>query len=229
MEEYIEILSENPLFAGMGKSEIEDVCGCIGRRILNYRKNEYVMSAGEPKGKTGIVLEGSVNILKEDFWGNRMIIGKMGQGDMFGEAFALAKVPALPVSVIAAEKTKVLMIDPEKLMHPCQPSCACHSRVIENMVRLLAGKNVMLTAKIGHVTRKTTREKLLSYLSEQAVREKSSSFTIPYNRQELAEFLSVDRSAMSHELGKMREDGMIRFHKNEFCLLAEHGENKENN
>lgn len=219
MEEYLDILEENPLFAGMEKSEIRELCRCIGWKVCEYGKNEYIMSSGESSGKTGIVVEGSVNIVKEDFWGNRVIIGKMETGEMFGEAFALAKVPVLPVSVLTAKHTKILLIDPEKLMNPCQPSCGGHSRAMSNMIRLLAGKNVMLTAKIGHVTRKTTREKLLSYLSEQAVREKSSSFTIPYNRQELADFLSVDRSAMSNELSKMRDEGIIKFHKNEFRLL----------
>lgn len=219
MEEYLRMIKENPLFAGMDEREIEELCHCIGWKIREYEKNEYLMSAGDARGRTGIVVRGSVNILKEDFWGNRMIIGKMEQGEMFGEAFALSKVSVLPVSVLAAEDTSVLLIDPEKLMNPCQLPCGCHSKAMSNMIRLLAGKNVMLTAKIGHVTRRTTREKLLSYLSEQAVREKSSCFTIPYNRQELADFLSVDRSAMSSELGRMREEGTIKFRKNEFQLL----------
>lgn len=222
MEEYLEILSGNPLFAGMDQGEIRALLKCIGRKVRGYEKNEYVMSAGDMDGKTGIVLAGSVNILKEDFWGNRMIIGKMEQGEMFGEAFALAGVTVLPVSVAAAEDTKVLFIDPEKLVNPCQPACKCHGVALGNMIRLLAGKNVMLTTKLGHVTRKTTREKLLSYLSEQAVREKKSQFTIPYNRQELADFLSVDRSAMSNELGKMSREGLIRFQRNQFQLLDAH-------
>lgn len=219
MEEYLDLIKANPLFAGMEEIEIKELCQCIGWKIREYEKNEYLMSAGDSKGRTGIVVRGSVNILKEDFWGNRMIIGKMEPGEMFGEAFALARVLVLPVSVLAAEHTSVLLINPEKLMNPCEPSCGCHSKAMSNMIRLLAGKNVMLTAKIGHVTRKTTREKLLSYLSEQAIREKSSTFTIPYNRQELADFLSVDRSAMSNELGKMRDEGIVKFHKNKFCLL----------
>ena len=178
-----------------------------------------MLNAGISSPITGMVETGKLQIIKEDYWGNRSIIETAGPGDVFGEAFSCAEIVPVPVSVVAAEQTRVLLFDYQKLLTTCSSSCEFHTRVIKNMIRILAEKNIMLMQKMEHITKRSTREKLLSYLSTQAFIKKSSSFDIPFNRQELADYLSVDRSAMSAELSRMRDEGMIRFKKNHFTLV----------
>lgn len=143
----------------------------------------------------------------------------MERGGLFGEAFSFARVECLPVSVTAAEKTEVLFINCERIITVCPSACEFHNRLVRNMLKILAEKNMTLTQKIGHMGKRTTREKILSYLSEQAKKAGGESFTIPLNRQEMADYLAVDRSAMSKELGRLKEEGQISFHKNQFQLL----------
>ncbi|GHV49629.1 Crp/Fnr family transcriptional regulator [Synergistales bacterium] len=175
--------------------------------------------AGEDVTAIGIVLSGGVHVLQEDFWGSRAILSHVAPGELFAEAFSCAGVGSLPVSVITTEPSEILFLDYKRVATTCSSSCAFHTGLIKNMMQILAGGNVMLTQKIEHLTRHTTREKLLSYLSEQARQAGQSAFEVPFNRQELADYLSVDRSAMSSELCKMRDDGILRFCKNHFELL----------
>lgn len=218
MEEYMEVLERCPLFHGIEIEDIRLMLGCLEAKSRNYGKQEYILTAGMSGAETGIVVCGSVHVIKEDFWGNRMILAKAEAGEMFGEAFSCAGAEYIPFSVVAAEETRVLFLNPEKVITTCSSACRFHTGLIQNMVRLLAGKNIMLTEKIEHVTKRSTRAKLLSYLSEQAGKADSNRFKVPFNRQELADFLAVDRSAMSNELSKMREEGILEFHKNEFWL-----------
>ena len=218
MDNMLEILKECRLFNGIGTNEIESVLSCLSAGEKEFEKNATVLLAGTAVTRIGIVLSGSVAVVKDDFWGNRTIIGKMEAGEMFAEAFPFAETFSLPFSVISAETSSVLFIDYRKLITTCSSACVYHTRLIGNMLGILAHKNVMLAQKMEHITCRTTREKLLSYLSARAVRSKSSTFTIPFNRQELADFLSVDRSAMSTELGKLRDEGALDFRKNRFRL-----------
>lgn len=180
-------------------------------RDVEYKKDSYLYMAGNQVSEIGIVLSGSVIIIKEDYWGNRTIISRMSSSDMFAESFAFAGTDKLPISVVAAENTEILFLDCKNL--------GFHTALLNNMVRILANKNIMLMQKIEHISCRTTRDKLLSYLSVRAMETKSQSFTIPYNRQELADYLCTDRSAMSKELGKLRDEGLLTFHKNYFELL----------
>lgn len=213
-----EMIEKTPLFEHIKGEDMESVLGCLGAEEKTYVRGEYVYTTGDVVHRVGIVLSGSVTIIKEDFWGNRAVMGKMGAGDMFGEVFACAEIPILPVSAVTAEDSRILFIDYGRILRVCSSVCEFHTVLIGNMLKILAEKNLMLTAKIEHMAKPTTREKLLSYLSAQAAKERSNCFEIPFNRQELADYLSVDRSAMSNELSKLRGEGILDFQKNKFVL-----------
>ncbi len=216
---YMESLQTSPLFSGIAADDIPKLLSCLSAREQSFGRGEYVFRAGENAGGVGIVLSGGVNVAQEDFWGNRSILARIEPGGLFGEAFSCARVEKLPVSVAATADSRVLLIDYAKIVGYCPSTCQFHARLIENMLGILAQKNVMLTEKMEFLSRRSTREKLLAYLSAQAARRGRSSFAIPFSRQELADYLCVDRSAMSAELGKMSRDGLVRFNKNKFELL----------
>lgn len=213
------ILAASPLFAGVDPEDIGKMLSCLSIHQRTYEREAYICTSEEPPRELGVVIRGSVNLIKEDYWGNRAIITKIGAGGIFGEACSCIDVPSMPVSVVAAERSEILFLNYRKVTTTCPNACPFHAALIQNMLSLIARKNLMLTNKISHLVKRTTREKLLSYFSEQASQSGGSSFTIPYNRQELADYLSVDRSAMSTELGKLRKEGLLEFHKNQFTLL----------
>lgn len=218
MKEYLSVLSTCALFEGIANTDLHTMLACLSARERRYAKGEVIFLAGQPATHLGIVLEGSADIMQADFWGNESLLSRVGPGDLFGEAFAAAQAPALPVSVLAAGLCAVLLLDYRRVLTTCTNACQFHDGIIDNMLRVLARKNIALTQKMEHLTRRTTREKLLSYLSRQAAQAGSDSFTIPFDRQALAAYLSVDRSAMSTELGNMRREGLIDFDKNRFTL-----------
>lgn len=191
---------------------------CLSAVERHYEKNSFIFMENDAVTSIGVVLSGKVHIVQEDFWGNRTILAETGPGGLFGEAFSCAETEKLPVSVLAASDADILLIDYRRIITTCSSACIFHTGLIKNMLWILAGKNIMLTQKIEILTKRTTRQKLLSYLSAQAIQAGSHSFEIPFNRQELAEYLSVDRSAMSNELGKMRDEGILSFARNRFEL-----------
>ena len=219
MEKYLETIKQCPLFCEIEDSDLIALLTCLTAVRRTYEKDEFVFSAGDAVQSVGIVLSGGVHILQEDYWGNRTILAHIPSGELFGEAFSCAEIDSLPVSVIAAQKTEVLLIDYKRIITTCSSSCVFHMALIKNMLKLLAQKNIMLTQKMEIVTHRTTRERLLAYLSAQAIKAGESHFTIPFNRQQLADFLSVERSAMSTELSRMHSDGLISTNKSEFELL----------
>lgn len=163
-----------------------------------------------------------MHVIREDFWGKRKIVSRIDPGGLFGEAFACAGTESLPVSVMAAEDSEVLFINCRRITTPCEQVCSFHIDLSRNLALLLAEKNIALIQKMEYITQPTTREKLLAYLSEQARLAGEKTFEIPFNREELADYLSVERSAMSAELSKMRKDGLIIFRKNRFELVGKH-------
>lgn len=216
---YTELLQKSPMFDGIAADDIPKLLSCLSASEHNFGRGEYIFMAGESAGGVGIVLSGGVNVVQEDFWGNRSILAHIEPGGMFGEALSCARVARLPVSVAATADSRIMLIDYAKIVSYCPSTCQFHTRLIENMLGILAQKNVMLTEKMEFLSRRSTREKLLAYLSAQATKLGSASFSIPFSRQELADYLCVDRSAMSAELGKMARDGIVRFNKNKFELL----------
>lgn len=215
----ISLLQETALFRGIRENEIKGVLSCLSAEEKTYKKGEFIFLAGEKVRCVGIVLSGIVQVIKEDLFGNRTILTEVIKGNLFGESFPFAEEDKLPVSVMAVSDCEILFIDYKKIITTCSSACIFHFKLIENMLYILAKKNLILNEKIQIMSKRTTREKLLSYLQSQAARKGSASFGIPFNRQELADYLSVDRSAMSNELSKLREEGQISFNKNKFVLF----------
>lgn len=209
--ENFSIFDETPLFRGIDPAERDDLLRTSGGGRRTYRKGDLLLRAGERNAQMGLVLSGTLHILREDFWGGRTIVGLAEPGEVFAESFALANEP-LEVTVLAMQDTTVLFLDAGR-------ACAHSPQFAANLLTMLAGKNLSLTRKMGFMARKTTREKLLSYLSAQAMRVGKAEFDIPLDRQQLADFLAVDRSAMSAVLGKLRQEGVLTVQKNHFHLL----------
>ena len=212
-------LKNSPLFANIAGDQLETLLVCLKAVKRKYRKDEFVFITGDNAAKVGIVLSGGVRILMEDMGGQRTILEHAGPGKLFGEVFSCAGVDALPVSIAASETSEIMLIDYRKIVTTCSSSCAFHTRMIMNMIRILAEKNLLLIRKIEHLSKRTTREKLLSFLSTQAVLAKNNEIEILFNRQELADYLCVDRSALSRELGAMQAEGLIRYDGKHFALI----------
>ncbi len=221
MEKHFEIINQCPLFRGITDSDLSTLLKCLSASERRYVKGDIVFMTGEPVTSVGIVLSGGVHVVQEDFWGNRTILANVRPSGLFGEAHSCAGTEKLPISVIAVENSTVLLIDFKRIITSCPSACSFHTGLILNMLRIMAKKNVFLTQKMEHITRKSTREKLLSYLSAEAQERGTSKFEIPFNRQELADYLAVDRSAMSNELSKMQNEGLLSYERNRFNLKLE--------
>ena len=219
MKKYIPVLKKTKLFAGVGDDEINSMLSCLGARLCTYKKGEYVFRQGEHISDISVLVEGNLHIQKDDYWGNRSILGQIAVGEMFGEAYVSPENSTLLNDVVATLDSAVIFFDVKRIITTCPSACRFHSIVVQNMFFAISEKNRKLVQKLGHMSKRTTREKLISYLSEEAKKQNSAIFTIPFNRQQLADFLSVDRSAMSNELCKMRDEGLIEFEKNNFKLL----------
>lgn len=219
MKKYVPILKRTQIFSGVGDNEITSMLSCLGARLKSYKKGEYVLRQGEHLSDIVVLVEGNLHIQKDDYWGNRSILGFIAVGEMFGEAYVAPDSGALINDVVAIEYSTVIFFDVKRIITTCPTACRFHALVVQNLFFAISEKNRKLVQKLGHMSCRTTREKLISYLSEEAKKQKSSSFTIPFNRQQLADFLSVDRSAMSNELCKMRDEGLLEFEKNQFKLL----------
>ena len=218
MQKYIPILKRTKIFAGVGDDEIMSMLSCLGANFKTYKKGEYIFRQGEHITDITVLAEGNLHIQKDDYWGNRSILGEISVGEMFGEAYAYDS-GAMLNDVVAVEDSVVIFLDVKRILTSCSNACRFHSIVVQNLFFAISEKNRKLVQKLSHMSKRTTREKLISYLSEQAKKQNSANFTIPFNRQQLADFLSVDRSAMSNELCKMRDEGLIEFEKNKFKLL----------
>ena len=219
MKKYISILKRTQLFAGVGDDEIVSMLSCLGAKLRTYKKGEYVLRQGEYLSDIIVLVEGNLHIQKDDYWGNRSILGQIAVGEMFGEAYIAPESGAILNDVVAVSDSTVIYFDVKKIITSCSSACRFHTTVVQNMFFAISEKNRKLVQKLGHMSKRSTREKLISFLSEESKRNNSSTFTIPYNRQQLADFLSVDRSAMSNELCKMRDEGLLEFNKNSFRLM----------
>jgi CRP-like cAMP-binding protein len=217
----MEIIRHGSLFAGIDEADVVTMLDCLGAYQKHYAKNNFIFIADTPLSSAmpvGILLSGRVHLIQDDFWGNRSLIAQVEPGGLLGEAFACGELSRVPVSAMAAEASAILSVDYKRILTLCSSVCVFHSRLISNMIRILAEHNIRLIQKIEHITRRTTREKLRSYLSSQAQQAGTCRFDIPFNRQELADYLGVDRSAMSNELCKMRNEGLLQFDHNHFFL-----------
>lgn len=219
MKRYIPILKNTQLFSGASDEDIKAMLGCLQARLCIYKKGEYVLREGERVERLMMLVKGELHIQRDDYWGNRSIISMVGVGEMFGEAYAAPESGPLMNDVLAVEDSAVIFLDIGKLLTVCPNGCKFHAMAVKNLFFAISEKNRKLVRKLGYMSRRTTREKLIAYLSEEAKRQNSGAFSIPFNRQQLADFLSVDRSAMSNELCRLRDEGLIEFEKNRFRLL----------
>lgn len=215
-----QLLLASPLFAKMTRQDLEAALTCLGAVERSYPKGAVLLESGAPVRSVGLVVSGKVHVLREDFWGNQDLIAPVRPGELFGEAYACAGEDS-GVTVTAAENTTVLFLEVARMLHTCPSGCAYHAQLIQNLLHVMVRKNLQLNAKLSHVTRRLTRDKVLAYLSAEAARAESPEFSIPFNRQQLADYLAVDRSALSAELSKLRREGYLTFHKNYFTLLRE--------
>lgn len=219
MKKYIPVLKRSQLFSGVSENEIAAMLSCLDAKVRTYQKGEYIFRQGEHVSFITVLVEGNLYIQRDDFWGSRSIIQHMGVGEMFGEAYMAPESGAILNDVVAAADSTVIFFDVKWIITTCSSACRFHAMVVQNLIFAISEKNRRLVQKLGHMAKRTTREKLLSYLSDEARRQNRAEFTIPFNRQELADFLYVDRSAMSAELGRMRDEGILEFEKNKFRLI----------
>lgn len=219
MKEFFEILKHCPLFEGIPLEDLDAMLSCIGGHTVEVGKGQSIFQEGDPATHVGMVLSGAVRLVRADYYGNRSIVAHIGPAELFGETYACAAVTALPVSVVADTDSKVLLMDCRRITTSCTNACVFHNRMIFNLLRMVATKNLVFDQKIQVTSQRTTREKLMAYLLNQAKLQGSSSFTIPYDRQGLADYLEVDRSGLSAEISKLRKEGILESERNHFVLL----------
>lgn len=212
-------LAGTVLFQGISAEEIETMTDCFRARTKRYPKGGVVCRAGDIVRSIGVVLSGSVSVENDDAWGNKSILDHVTAGQVFAETYACIPGEPLMISVVAAEECEILFLNMEQVLHICSSSCGFHNQLIRNLLFAAAQKNLNLSRRIFHTSAKTIRGRLLSYLSFQAAQHGSREFDIPFSRQQLADYLSVDRSAMSSELSKMQREGLVETKRSHFRLL----------
>ena len=219
MKKYLETLQKCPLFADIAPEQLLRMLVCLDAKVERFDKKYTVFAEGAPAGRLGIVLSGSVQVVQVDYYGNRSILSELRAPQLCGEAFACAEVEAMPVSVVADEPAEIMLIDCRHILHTCENGCRHHHRLIYNLMKDLATKTLLFHRRIEITSKRTTRDKLLAYLSAMAKEAGSRRFTVPFDRQELADYLEVDRSGLSAEISKLRREGVLTCEKNRFALL----------
>lgn len=219
MKNYFDILRKCPLFNQIEDENLSKMLGCLGAKVNIYKKGNIILAEGDKARYLGVVLKGSVQLVRVDYYGNRSILTNIEPPQLFGEAFACAGLKSLPVDVVAAEDTEILLIDALHIARPCGKACAFHCQTILNLLHIVAKKNLVLHQKIEITSKRSTREKLMTYLLLQAKKAKSRTFTIPYDRQELADYLGVERSGLSVEISKLRNEKVLECRRSTFTLL----------
>lgn len=220
MEKYFDILDTCPLFQQVGRGNYDKMLRCFGARVVSIKKNTAVFCEGQAADRVGIVLVGAVQAVQDDYLGNRSILSMAGSGELFGEGFACAGVDCIPVSIVATTDSQIMLIDCSHIMTMCHNACSFHNQMIRNLLISVAQSNLRLNQKIEILSKRTTREKVMAYLLSEAKVHGSNEFTIPYDRQELADYLGVERSAMSTVIGKLRDDGFIQVYRRHFRLMG---------
>lgn len=220
LEKYYNQIKNSPVFYGMSDEELKGLLECFNARVRKYEKEEMVIRQGDMISNIYLILDGEVNIEKDSYWGRRIIISKLCRNDNLALSFVGSKDVQSSVDAITTKETLLLVLSYEKCTSMCQNACTRHKVLINNLFQILSKENIELIQKIENVSQKTIRDKLLTYLSNEAQKRHSNSFDIHFNRQDLADYLNVDRSAMSFELSKLQKEGFIQYNKNHFELLS---------
>ena len=194
---------------------------CLETREERFPKDTFLLRTGDTAESIGLVLSGSVLVVQEDIWGNRNILSKAGPGQTFAAAYACAPGSLLNVSVLAETPVTAMFLNVKRVLNVCPSACEHHSRIIRNLLGELAEKNLRFNEKLTHMGQRTTRSKIMSYLSAEAQRLGKYEFDVPFSRQQLADYLGVERSGLSLELGKMRSEGLLDFRKSHFVLKVQ--------
>ena len=215
----LQFLSNTLLFRGAAPKEIEAMLACLQAQTKTYARGETILHAGDTVTAVGLVLSGSVSIEQDDAWGNKSILDHVHPGQLFAETYACLPGEVLMINAVAAQPCEVLFLETSRMLHICSNACEFHNKLVRNLLTIASGKNLALSRRIFHTSSKSIRGRLLSYLSFQAAQSGSREFDIPFNRQQLADYLSVDRSALSNELGKMQREGLFRARRSHFVLL----------
>lgn len=218
MKVFLSVLRASQLFSGISDNELTSMLYCLDAKKEGFPKEAFVLRAGDTADSIGFVLSGSVLIIQEDIWGNRNILAKAVPGQTFAAAYACASGSVLNVSVMAETPVTVMFLNVKRILNVCPSACPHHSRVIRNLLGELAEKNLRFSEKLTHMGQRTTRSKIMSYLSAEAQRIGVYEFDIPFSRQQLADYLGIDRSGLSLEIGKMKKDGLLDYHRNHFVL-----------
>lgn len=216
-----QFLQNTLLFHGCESSSILSMLDCLGAKQKSFLKGAVIFHAGQQVNSMGLVLSGSVQIENNDLWGNRSVLDRIEPGFIFAETYSFVQNEPMMVSAVAAQPSEILFLNANRILQTCPNTCPHHSRLIQNLLTISAQKTLSLSRRIFHTSAKTIRGRLLSYLSDYAARQNSREFTIPFNRQQLADYLSVERSALSNELSKMQRDGILKTEKNHFCLFQD--------
>ena len=218
MKDFLPVLRSAPLFSGVSEEELTTILACLGAEVKHFPKDDFLLRAGDTAESIGLVLAGSVLVIQEDIWGNRNILSKAGPGQTFAAAYACAPGSLLNVSVAAETPAAAMFLNVRRVLTVCPSACVHHSRIIRNLLGELAEKNLRCGEKLTHMGQRSTRAKLMSYFSAEAQRLGKYEFDIPFSRQQLADYLAVERSGLSLELGKMKREGLLDFHKSHFVL-----------
>ena len=219
MQDYLQTIKKCPLFFDIADDELNRMLHCLGAKVESFDKKQTIFSEGSPAKYIGILLSGKVHTVQLDYYGNRSILSEISAPQEFAEAFACAEVSSLPVSIVADEPCQVMLVECAHILHTCQNNCSFHRSLIFNLMKDLADKTITFHQRIEVTSKRTTREKLLTYLTIQSKKAGRRSFDIPFDRQELADYLEVERSGLSAEISKLRKEGILKSEKNHFVLL----------
>jgi len=221
MQKYYSKIKNSRLFYGISDNELEKMLICFQARVKRYEQNQAIIRQGDLISKIYLIIEGEVHIEKETYWGRRIIIQKLYPNNNIGLSLVASKNTESNINAICQSEVLVLILNYDKCSTMCQNACCHHSILIRNLFKILSKENIELIEKIENISQKTIRDKLLTYLSNESLKNKSNKFEIQFNRQELADYLNIDRSAMSFELSKLKQEGLIDYNKNKFLLKVE--------
>ncbi len=219
IQSYLHVIKQASIFQGIETDHLLSILNCLSARVVRYRKQEIAVLAGSRLEHIGVVLAGKLHITREDSAGDRMIVASVIPPEIYGETICSAEMEQSPVTVTASEESVVLLLNFSRTLQVCSNTCVFHTKIIKNMLALMATKNLFLQNRMDIVSKKSVRAKVMMYL-ESFVPAQGREITVPLNREKMAEYLCIDRSALSHELIKMKQDGLIDYDKNRFTLIS---------